>query len=180
MNWGPQPRSRSQAGLLEESMEEQEDEVAGVEARLTRQPSGKGLSDYLKSSEWLSEMTWKNIKDLQTIPLIDPCASTLPLEKTKVVDSQTEQEDLQTELSPQVTFFWAAFTSKSRAVMFGPEGSDYDYLKPTYLIFIFIFHHIFILQPIQSTCLVVVCCAVAAAARIRELKTADLLGTKSL
>ena len=92
-----------------------------------------------------------------------------------MVDSQTEQEDLQTELSPQVTFFWAAFTSKSRAVMFGPEGSDYDYL-----IFIFIFHHIFILQPIQSTCLVVVCCAVAAAARIRELKTADLLGTKSL
>ena len=64
--------------------------------------------------------------------------------------------------------------------MFGPEGSHYDYLKPIYLIFIFIFHHIFILQPIQSTCLVVVCCAVAAAARIRELKTADLLGTKSL
>ena len=140
-----------------------------------------------KRTEWLSEKQWMIIwNDLkehqrsQTIPLIDPCASTLPLEKTKVVDSQTEQGDLQTELSPQVTFFWAAFTSKSRAVMFGPEGSDYDYLKPTYLIFIFIFHHIFILQPIQSTCLVVVCCAVAAAARIRELKTADLLGTKSL
>ena len=113
----------------------------------------------------------------QTIPLIDPCASTLPLEKTKVVDSRTEQEDLQTELSPQVTFFWVAFTSKSRAVRFGSEGSDY--LKPIFLIFIF-GHNIFILQPIQSTCLVVVCCAVAAAARIRELKTADLLGTKSL
>ena len=182
VKWGRQPPSRSQAGLLEESMVEQEDEVAGGEARLTRQPSGKGLSDYLKSccSEWSAEMTWKNIKDLQTLPLIDPCASTLPLEKTKVVDSQTEQEDLQTELSPQVTFFWVAFTSKSRAVMFGPEGSHYDYLKPIYLIFIFIFHHIFILQPIQSTCLVVVCCAVAAAARIRELKTADLLGTKTL
>ena len=138
-----------------------------------------------KSTEWLSEKQWMIIwNDLkehqrsQTVPLIDPCASTLPLEKTKVVDSRTEQEDLQTELSPQVTFFWAAFTSKSRAVMFGSEGSDYP--KPIYFIFIFIFHHIFILQPIQSTCLVVVCCAVAAAARIRELKTADLLGTKSL
>ena len=137
-----------------------------------------------KRTEWLSEKQWmiiwnglKEHQRSQTIPLIDPCASTLPLEKTKVVDSQTEQEDLQTELPPQVTFFWVAFTSKSRAVMFGPEGSDY--LKPIYLIFIFV-HHLFILQPIQSFCLVVVCCAVAAAARISELKTADLLGTKSL
>ena len=137
-----------------------------------------------KRTEWLSEkqwiIIWNDLKEhqrSQTIPLIDPCASTLPLEKTKVVDSRTEQEDLQTELSPQVTFFWVAFTSKSRAVMFGSEGSDYP--KPIYFISIFIFHHIFILQPKKSICLVVVCCAVAAAARIRELKTADLLGTKS-
>ena len=96
------------------------------------------------------------------VPLIDPCASTLPLEKTKVVDSRTEQEDLQTELSPQVTFFWVAFTSKSRAVMFGPEGSHYDYLKPIYLIFIFIFHHILILQPKKinlPSCRLLCCCS---------------------
>ena len=72
VKWGRQPPSRSQAGLLEESMVEQEDEVAVVEARLTRQPSGKGLSDYLKSSEWSSEMTWKNIKDLKRYLWLTP------------------------------------------------------------------------------------------------------------
>ena len=68
VKWGRQPPSRSQAGLLEESMVEQEDEVAGGEARLTRQPSGKGLSDYLKSSEWLSE-TSKISNDTSDWPL---------------------------------------------------------------------------------------------------------------
>ena len=72
VKWGRQPPSRSQAGLLEESMVEQEDEVAGGEARLTRQPSGKALSDYLKSSESLSEMTWKKVKDLKRYLWLTP------------------------------------------------------------------------------------------------------------
>ena len=64
MRWVPQPPSRSQAGLLEESMVEQEDEVAAVGAPLTRQPSGndgviikKAVNDYLKWPERTSKIS---------------------------------------------------------------------------------------------------------------------------